>query len=263
MDPDDHVAGHGPLLPAPGPLPAGAGQAGAGQPRPQERDPRLDALLRDLGPQLREGGSSGLDVARLATGVPAVDRLLGGGLPSGRLSELSGPASCGRTSLGLSLLAKATAAGEYAAWIDWADAFDPVSAQAAGVDLERVLWVRPLEFEAVLRCADQVLKAGGFALVGLDLARTGAPRPNIPSSAWPRLRKAASAAGAALVTLTETRLLGSAADLALEFGAARPCFDADPRGVPNWLEGLDTRVALVRNRAGHGEGQAPLQFRAA
>ena len=257
VGPEERVAGHGSLLPEP------ESERGSGRPRPPERDPRLDALLRDLGPQLREGGGSGLDVAPLATGVPALDRLLGGGLPSGRLSEFSGPVSSGRTSLGLSLLAGATAAGEFAAWIDWADAFDPVSAEAAGVDLTRVLWVRPLEFEAVLRCTDQVLKAGGFALVGLDLARTGAPRPNIPGSTWPRLRKAAAAAGAALLTLSETRLLGSAADLALEFGAARPCFDADPRGVPNWLEGLDTRVALVRNRTGHGEGQAPLQFRAA
>lgn len=225
-------------------------------------DPKLSALLRDLGDQIRRG-DEGLDLTALPlpTGIPALDQALGGGFPAGRVSELSGPASSGRTSLGLTLLARATAAGEFVAWIDWADAFDPVSAEAAGVDLERVLWVRPNELDAALRSADQVLKAGGFALVGMDLARTGASgaeRPRIAASAWPRLRKGAAAAGAAIVVLSESRVVGAAADLALELAAARPRFGA----APDWLEGLDTRVALVRNRTGPGVGHTAVKFRA-
>jgi len=59
------------------------------------------------------------------------------------------------------------------------------------------------------------------------------------------------------VALTTSPLLGSAADLALELGTARPRFDERP----DWLEGLDTRVALVRNRTGRCDGQAPVSFR--
>jgi len=106
-------------------------------------DPRLQALLRDLGDRVRPGGGPSLSNPPLATGIAPLDRLLGGGFPAGRLSAIGGPASCGRTSLGQALLARTTRRGEFAAWVDWADAFDPVSAEAAGVDLERVLWVRP------------------------------------------------------------------------------------------------------------------------
>src|SRR5512142_2782397 len=67
---------------------------------------------------------------------------LTGGLPRGALSEICGPASSGRTSLLLAALAARTAAGEACALVDVSDSFDPVSAQAAGVDLRRVLWVR-------------------------------------------------------------------------------------------------------------------------
>ncbi len=229
---------------------------------PGSPDPKLSALLRDLGGQIHRGNESlDLDALPLPTGIPPLDRVLGGGFPTGRVSEVSGPASSGRTSLGLALLARATAAGEFVAWVDWADAFDPVSAEAAGVDLERVLWIRPTELDAALRSADQVLKAGGFALVGMDLARTGASgteRPRIAASAWPRLRKGAAAAGAAVVVLSEARVVGAAADLALELDAACPRFAA----APDWLEGLDTRVALVRNRTGPGEGHTPVKFRA-
>jgi hypothetical protein len=69
--------------------------------------------------------------------------LLGGGFPRGGLSEIAGPPSSGRTSLALALLAAATARGEVAALVDAADAFDPPSAEAAGVALARLLWVRP------------------------------------------------------------------------------------------------------------------------
>ena len=75
------------------------------------------------------------------TGVPAIDALTGG-LPRGALTEIVGPASSGRTSLLLSLLAQATARQEACALVDASDAFDPESAVAAGIDLKRLLWVR-------------------------------------------------------------------------------------------------------------------------
>lgn len=77
------------------------------------------------------------------TGIAALDALTGlGGLPRSALTEICGPASSGRTSVLLSLLAQATARQEACALIDASDAFHPESAQAAGVDLARLLWVR-------------------------------------------------------------------------------------------------------------------------
>ncbi|HEY6449043.1 MAG TPA: recombinase RecA [Acidobacteriaceae bacterium] len=76
------------------------------------------------------------------TGIAALDERLGGGLPLGAISELTGPECSGRTSLALSFVAGLTDAGRVCAWIDVSDALDPESAAAAGVDLDRLLWVR-------------------------------------------------------------------------------------------------------------------------
>ncbi len=76
------------------------------------------------------------------TGIAAVDDLLGGGLPLGAISELSGPECSGRTSVALSFVAGLTRAGRVCAWIDASDALDPESAAGLGVDLDRLLWVR-------------------------------------------------------------------------------------------------------------------------
>lgn len=184
-------------------------------------------------------------VERHATGLPEIDALLGGGFPRGRLSEIAGPASCGRTSLAHALLARTTARGELACVIDRADAFDPSSAAEGGVDLQRVLWARPPGLPEALRCTEHVLRAQGFGLVLLDLARLG-ETPRLSSAVWPRLRKVAGSTSAAFVVLSCERVVGSFADLALELGTARPAFEAGP----SWLAGLDGRALLVRNRLG-------------
>ena len=75
------------------------------------------------------------------SGIPELDALTGG-LPRGCLTEICGPASSGRTSVLLAALAAATRRGEYCAVIDAADSLDPQSVVAAGVDLDRLLWVR-------------------------------------------------------------------------------------------------------------------------
>jgi recombination protein RecA len=76
------------------------------------------------------------------TGIGALDEILEGGLPIGAISELVGPECSGRTSVALSLLARMTQTAKVCAWIDVSNAFDPLSASAAGVDLARLLWVR-------------------------------------------------------------------------------------------------------------------------
>ena len=77
----------------------------------------------------------------VTSGIPALDTLTGG-LPRGCLTEICGPASSGRTGVMLAALASATRRGEYCAVIDASDVLDPHSATAAGVDLDRLLWVR-------------------------------------------------------------------------------------------------------------------------
>src|ERR1700747_3031404 len=77
----------------------------------------------------------------VTSGIPALDALTGG-LPRGCLTEICGSASSGRTTVLLAALASATRRGEYCAVIDASDALDPESLAAAGVDLDRLLWVR-------------------------------------------------------------------------------------------------------------------------
>jgi recombination protein RecA len=77
-----------------------------------------------------------------ATGIAALDEQLDGGLPVGAISELAGPECSGRTSVALAFMAGLTQAAKVCAWVDVADALDPVSAAATGVDLARLLWVR-------------------------------------------------------------------------------------------------------------------------
>lgn len=76
------------------------------------------------------------------TGVEAVDKLLGGGLPVGALTEIVGAECTGRTALALSFVAQITQADKVCAWVDVSNALSPESAAACGVDLARLLWVR-------------------------------------------------------------------------------------------------------------------------
>ncbi|MEN8181228.1 MAG: hypothetical protein ABFS46_01695 [Myxococcota bacterium] len=216
----------------------------------------LDALLRDLGPRLRRGELPREPLRFCPTGLPEVDRALGGGFPRGRVGEIVGPASSGRTSLALSLLATASQAGEFAAVVDGCDAFDPPSAEAAGVELSQLLWVRAPERRAWLRSTEQLLEARGFSLVVLDVAG-GAPG-GFPLSVWPRLARSAASTQTSLVVLGSERVAGTFSALSLELDPGRPLFS----GSPLLFEGLQGRLRLVRNRTGPSEGEAPLHLAA-
>src|SRR6266851_3182586 len=89
-------------------------------------------------------GSLGPPPERLApAGCPDLDAALGGGLRRGHLSEVTGASSSGRTTIVVQAMAAAAARGEAVAIVDACDTFDPASAAARGLDLSRVLWVRP------------------------------------------------------------------------------------------------------------------------
>ncbi len=219
---------------------------------------RAEALLREL-PQLRRGHVPREAPGRWPSGLASLDRLLGGGFPRGRLSEITGPASSGRTSLALALLAATTDAGEYAAVVDAIDAFDPASAAAARVDLERTLWVRARDCREGLLAAHVILKGGGFGLVLLDLSFSSASSgagSHAACASWLRLARAATASQTAVVVVSDARVAGGQADVVLELRAGRPQFS----GRPPLLEGLESQATAVRNRSGPIGGSTALRF---
>src|SRR3954452_25058445 len=99
---------------------------------------QLDRTLTTALPQLDPRD----DQALAPSGVSALDARLGGGWPRGQLSELVGPRSSGRTSVLVQTMTAATARGELVALVDVLDMLDVESAAAAGVDLDRLLWIR-------------------------------------------------------------------------------------------------------------------------
>ncbi|HNX51001.1 MAG TPA: hypothetical protein PLS53_13065 [Thermoanaerobaculaceae bacterium] len=139
------------------------------QPVTRQETEMPEAVLR----RLRESTQRWLQQERLrphlTSGLIEVDACLGGGWPLGKVAELVGPRSCGRATVATATVAAATGRGEVVAWIDLSDALDPPSLARAGVDLERVLWVRPATHEQAVRASELVLEAGGFTAVVLDL----------------------------------------------------------------------------------------------
>lgn len=157
----------------------------------------------------------------LSTGVAEVD-LLTGGLPRGALSEISGLSSSGRTSLALSMLAHATTQTEVCALIDLHEVFSPAVAVNAGVDPDRLLWVRcNANLEHAFKATDLLLHAGGFGLVILDLGDLpGKDARRIISSWWYRFRRTIENRPTVLVVITEVACTNSCASLSLNLAGA-------------------------------------------
>jgi hypothetical protein len=168
---------------------------------------RLESLLQEkrFGQTVTRSWIPEPGLSGVPSGIPAVDRALGGGWRRGEVSELVGARSAGRTSVLLSTLAWATSQGEVVGLVDAVDRFDPVSASAAGVDLDRVLWVRGPSLtvesarpdrlnEAVhrgLRALDLIVRAGGFAVAALDVADVPSRYlRSLPWTTWLRLAHA-------------------------------------------------------------------------
>jgi hypothetical protein len=190
-------------------------------------------------------------VRRLASGIAAFDDPLGGGLPRGRLSEIVGAPSSGRTALMHAFLAAATRRGEIAAVVDLPDALDPITLGAAKADLARVLWVRPSALKTALKCAEIILATGGFGLLVLDLDQADLRR--LPLHVWPRLARAAREGGAALVIMSQRRITGSFARTTLALMPGRAFWRQ------RLFEGMGIRVWSqdgVARRAMRGERPA-------
>src|SRR5580658_4364277 len=148
-------------------------------------------------------------------GIPILDERTGG-LPRGGLTEIYGPASSGKTSILISTLVERTTNSEVCALVDAQDAFDPNGAQSAGVQLERVLWVRCRSLDQALRSTDLLLHGGGFGLIALDLSDTPARLVRqIPLNVWFRLRRAVESTPTILLVLAQESNAKTCASLVL------------------------------------------------
>jgi len=170
-----------------------------------------------------------------------------GGIPRGTLTEIAGPASSGRTSLSLSVLCEATAEDEFCALIDTENTFDPASAEASGVRLSQVLWVRcGGNLEHALKAADLLAQAGGFGLVAIDLADTPAKiSRRIPLAAWFRLRNAVKDTRTTLVSVGACFHASSCPALKIDMERRRMIWrGSEPVRL---LEGFEATVTCVQN----------------
>jgi len=211
------------------------------------------------------------------SGVMALDATMGGGLPRGQLSELVGPRSSGRTSLLLRLLAAATARGECVALVDALDMLDVESAAVAGVDLDRLLWVRghvvpnhgrsgrDLNQRALaqaIRAFTLVLQAGQFGLVVLDLAEAPPDAVRrLPFTTWLRLQRLLEGCQTMGVLVGNEPMARSSAGLTLRVGvrAQHEGLRAEGSGLrfgSRLFEGLDIEARVVRARAREDVGVA-------
>ena len=199
---------------------------------------RASDLIRKRRTELRE--------APLPTSLNVFDRLLGGGLQRGGLVEFIGRGSCGRFAAIMAALRAVTGAGEAAAFVDQGAQLDPQSAAEIGVDLERLLWLRPQNLGDSLAAAELLLHTG-FPLVTLDL---GLPpvRGRAPLAAWLRLARSAATHGSVILVGSPYRLSGCAAGAVVVGGRGRG--DWNNGGASRLLTGLSARLSLAR-RIGH------------
>jgi len=206
---------------------------------------------------------------RMISGIVPLDALTGG-IPLGCLSEICGPASSGRTSILLSLLAECTRRDEICAFIDASDTFDPQSAANAGIDLGRLLWVRCREkresgnqaglqsdtrsvdlkesskLDQALKTADLLLQAGGFGIVILDLGDIPLPAARrIPLTTWFRFRRAVENTSTAFLVVEQYPHAKSCATLVIDLAAQQS----------GWSEAADQNGTVM---TAHSANPAPL-----
>ena len=151
-----------------------------------DRDKALDTALAQIerqhgkGSVMRLGDESRAPVEVVPTGSIALDIALGiGGLPRGRVVEIYGPESSGKTTVALHAVANAQKLGGIAAFIDAEHALDPDYAQALGVDIDALLVSQPDSGEQALEIADTLIRSGALDVVVIDSVAALVPRAEI------------------------------------------------------------------------------------
>ena len=218
------------------------------------RDRKLDRTLTSALPSLERTDPGAL----VPSDVAALDACLRGGLPRGQLSELAGPQSSGRMTLLLQMLAAAARRGELTALVDTCDRLDVGSVVAAGVDLDRLLWIRGADVvpsgsaperivDRALKALNLVLQAGGFGLVAIDLAEVPPLiLKRLPFTTWLRVQRTIEGSDTACVLVTPEPLARSAGGVTLTL-AGRPTW-AGTADRSRRLTGLDDGVRVMSPR---------------
>ncbi|MEH3088228.1 MAG: recombinase RecA [Microbacterium arborescens] len=155
-------------------------------PSPADREKALESALAQIdrqfgkGSVMRLGSDERAPVEVIPTGSIALDVALGiGGLPRGRIIEIYGPESSGKTTLTLHAIANAQRAGGIAAFIDAEHALDPSYAQKLGVDIDALLVSQPDTGEQALEIADMLIRSGAIDLVVIDSVAALVPEAEI------------------------------------------------------------------------------------
>jgi recombination protein RecA len=151
-----------------------------------DRDKALDLALANIekqfgkGSLMRLGDEAAVKVPAIPSGALSLDIALGiGGLPRGRVVEIFGPESSGKTTVALHAIAEAQKAGGIAAFIDAEHALDPVYARALGVDINEMLVSQPDTGEQALEIADMLVRSGAVDIIVIDSVAALTPRAEI------------------------------------------------------------------------------------
>ena len=151
-----------------------------------ERDKTLEMAVSQIERQFGKGaimrlGDGGVrNVAAIPTGALSLDLALGiGGVPRGRIVEIYGPESSGKTTLALHVVAEAQRNGGVAAFIDAEHALDPVYAKALGVDVDELLISQPDTGEQALEITDMLVRSGALDVVVVDSVAALVPRAEL------------------------------------------------------------------------------------
>ena len=152
----------------------------------KDRAKKIDTVFSQIEKQFGEGSLMRLGadqikkIPAISTGALSIDLALGiGGIPRGRVVEIYGPESSGKTTLSLHIAAEAQKAGGVAAFIDAEHALDPIYARALGVDVDELLVSQPDTGEQALEIADMLIQSGGIDLVVIDSVAALVPKAEI------------------------------------------------------------------------------------
>ena len=151
-----------------------------------EKEKALDAALQQIQKQfgkgaiMKLGDDTGLNIETISTGSISLDIATGvGGIPRGRITEIYGPESSGKTTLALHIIAEAQKLGGRAAFIDAEHALDPEYASKLGVDINELLVSQPDTGEQALEICEMLVRSGAFDVVVVDSVAALVPKAEI------------------------------------------------------------------------------------
>lgn len=180
----------------------------------------------------------------LPTGIDPLDALLGGGLARGKVTEIAGRGV--RFSIVIATLAAATTIGEAAALVDLGDGFDPQLGEAAGIDLRRMLWVRPTTVKEAVMAAEMI-GTTGVQLVVVDAGLPPLRGRRVPDAAWVRLARMAESHGTTIVVSAPYALTRTTSEAMVLTYAPRARWLGSGRS-PRVLAGVETKLRLEKHR---------------